>query len=446
MIPGRFIIMTLLLATSAGIAQGDDQRASLLQACLDSARDADATCSKLNDLAQWIECFDHATREEKQCVERALPGAAAKAIATEGDGDARPRDIAPKAATATPAQPATQNDLRSDVPDHPQGAGLAQDSAQPIPSAGAQKIAPKRAQPSSASNAAEPSTNSPTANTPADTASTKADTKPSPHSAAVSDVQHRPSPSQSDSQPEEPLKDTIKGAVKAPTNSDTSIDAASANGSTKPLPQSAATEVVEMPAARQATVLSEPNEQAKEPIKDLVKDAAKMAPTTPATAAALAPAKQPMQSWLVSEMPSPVDYRPLLTAILYPIESSEGGPGSLNIRCIGGQTALSIRTGSAWRASRKNALLVDDQINEQSAARQTWILSADAKSATYSGDPIALLRSFPEGARLMINVLDGTNARHEATFLLTGWDATRKRIGKACKWPKADGQASSGQR
>ncbi len=167
-------------------------------------------------------------------------------------------------------------------------------------------------------------------------------------------------------------------------------------------------------------------------------------PNAPVAKADAPAAKQPAQSWLVSEMPSPIDYRPLLTAVIHPTSSSEGGPSGLTIRCLGGQTGISIQTAGVWRAVRKNALAVDHQINDQSVVRQMWTLSTDAKTATYAGDPVALLRSLPEGTRLTINVSDGGNARHDATFLLAGWETVRNWIGTACKWPKADAQALSG--
>jgi hypothetical protein len=75
--------------------------------------------------------------------------------------------------------------------------------------------------------------------------------------------------------------------------------------------------------------------------------------------------------------------------------------------------------------------------------RQIWNLSVDAKTATYAGDAVELLRSFPDAARLTVNVPDATNVRHDATFVLTGWDTVRRRLEAACKWPKATDQASS---
>ncbi len=158
------------------------------------------------------------------------------------------------------------------------------------------------------------------------------------------------------------------------------------------------------------------------------------------------PAKPPESSWVISETTSPVDYRPLLAAVIRPTSSAQGGPSSLTVRCRGGQTELSIHTEGTWHAPRKNALPVDHQINDQSTVRQKWNLSADAKTAIYADDAVELLRSLPDGARLTVSVPDEANARHGATFLLAGWDAVRRKIEAACKWPHVTDQASSGKR
>jgi hypothetical protein len=62
-------------------------------------------------------------------------------------------------------------------------------------------------------------------------------------------------------------------------------------------------------------------------------------------------------------------------------------------------------------------------------------MSADGRTAIYKDDPVALLQSLPEGARLKINVLDEPGASHEAAFELAGLDAVREKIAAACKWP-----------
>jgi hypothetical protein len=142
-------------------------------------------------------------------------------------------------------------------------------------------------------------------------------------------------------------------------------------------------------------------------------------------------------SWVVSETTSPVDYSPLISAVIRPASRLDDGPSSLSVRCRRGRTELSIWSEAGWRSTRSDALLVDHRVNKEPIVRLMWSLSADAKTATYKEDAIELLRSLPEGGLLSISIPDGDNRRREATFLLTGWTAIRQKIEKLCKWPPA---------
>jgi hypothetical protein len=150
--------------------------------------------------------------------------------------------------------------------------------------------------------------------------------------------------------------------------------------------------------------------------------------------------------WIVSETTSPVDYSPLITAVIRSTTSLQDAPNTLVIRCLGPRTEVLLRTQGTWRASRSNTVQVDYQINDQSLARLQWITSADGKTASYGNDAVGFLQSLPEGARLKINVLDRAGAGHEATFQLAGLDAVRKRIAVPCKWATAADKVSSGKR
>jgi hypothetical protein len=150
--------------------------------------------------------------------------------------------------------------------------------------------------------------------------------------------------------------------------------------------------------------------------------------------------------WIVSETTSPVDYSPLVTAVIRSTTSLQDAPNTLVIRCLGPRTEVLLRTQGTWRASRSNTVQVDYQIDDQPLARLQWITSADGKTASYGNDAVGLLQSLPEGARLKINVLDRAGAGHEATFQLAGLDAVRKRIAVPCKWATAADKISSGKR
>jgi hypothetical protein len=158
------------------------------------------------------------------------------------------------------------------------------------------------------------------------------------------------------------------------------------------------------------------------------------------------PAKPQDTNWIVSETTSPVDYSPLVTAVIRSTASLQDAPNMLVIRCVGPRTEVLLRTQGTWRASRSNAVQVDYQINDRPLVRLQWIASADGKTASYGSDALGFLQSLPEGARLKINVLDRAGPGHEATFQLDGLDAVRKRIAVPCKWATAADKMSSGKR
>jgi hypothetical protein len=158
------------------------------------------------------------------------------------------------------------------------------------------------------------------------------------------------------------------------------------------------------------------------------------------------PAKPQDTNWIVSETTSPVDYSPLVTAVIRSTASLQDAPNTLVIRCLGPRTEVLLRTQGTWRASRSNTVQVDYQIDDHPLVRLQWLTSADGKTASYTNGAVGFLQSLPEGARLKINVLDRAGAGHEATFQLAGLDAVRKRIAVPCKWTTAADKMSSGKR
>jgi hypothetical protein len=151
-------------------------------------------------------------------------------------------------------------------------------------------------------------------------------------------------------------------------------------------------------------------------------------------------------AWVVSETTSPVDYSPLITAVIHSTSSVKDAPNTLAVRCRGPRTELLLRTMGTWHATHASEAQVDYQINDQPFVRLQWTVSADGKTASYKNDAVELLRSLPEGARLKISVFNGQGPGQEATFQLTGLDSVRKKIGLACKWPPTADKMSLGKR
>ena len=176
-------------------------------------------------------------------------------------------------------------------------------------------------------------------------------------------------------------------------------------------------------------------------------DTEKIAPASPNEPPAGSAQNQPSDTaWVLSETTSPVDYSPLITAVIHSTSSVKDAPNTLAVRCRGLRTELLLRTEGVWRGSRASEVRVDYQINDQPFVRLQWTVSADGATASYKDDAVELLRSLPEGARLKISVFDRRGPGQEATFQLTGLDSVRKKIGLACKWPSTADKMSSGKR
>jgi hypothetical protein len=151
-------------------------------------------------------------------------------------------------------------------------------------------------------------------------------------------------------------------------------------------------------------------------------------------------------NWVISETTSPVDYSPLMTALIRSASQVKDAPSALAVRCRGHHTEFLVRTDGTWATTRGSELRVDYQVNDQPAVGLQWILASDGKTATYKDDPVGFLRSLPDGARLKINVADRTSSFHEATFQIDGWNIVRKKIGTACKWARTTDNTSFGKR
>lgn len=158
-------------------------------------------------------------------------------------------------------------------------------------------------------------------------------------------------------------------------------------------------------------------------------------PVSPSRAAEVPdlPAKPAPQNWIVSETTSPVDYSPLVTAQIQPQWSEKDAPDSLIIRCRQYHVELLLRMAGPARISPGRDIQVSHRVNDQPFVKQQWIASADGKIASYPEDAAALLRSLPDGARLTVDVFDGSAPGRDAMFQLTGFDAVRRKVETACK-------------
>jgi hypothetical protein len=147
--------------------------------------------------------------------------------------------------------------------------------------------------------------------------------------------------------------------------------------------------------------------------------------------------------WIVSETSSPIDYSPLVSATIHPRQQVNSGLSGLTISCRAKRTELSLRLMGDMNVPRFGEILIDSQIGDQRPVKQRWSWDAHGSILVYPDDPVALLQSIPETARLRLGVGDSKGARHMATYQLIGLDAIRKKVANACSWPPSSSQASS---
>lgn len=139
--------------------------------------------------------------------------------------------------------------------------------------------------------------------------------------------------------------------------------------------------------------------------------------------------------WIISETTSPVDYRPLVSALITARPSSQDAPVAFAIHCRAQRTELIVSTAGAWNVPKQRDVKVVYRINEDPPVEQRWKSAESGKSLAFPGDVVGFLRSIPDGGRILVQVYAGKSQLNENTFQLPGLDQVRRKIASACNWP-----------
>ena len=230
-------------------------------------------------------------------------------------------------------------------------------------------------------------------------------------------------------QPAEPVK-LVETAH--PTEAVNSAETSRPTEATKPVETTSPAEAIKPMEASRPLEVAKPVEMARPVEADLP--------------SATIHAKAEETKWLVSATTSPVDYSPLVSAIIRPRQQVNSGLSGLTISCRLKRTELSLRLMGDVDVPRFGEIRIYTQIDDQRSVKQRWIWDEQGEILIYEDDPVALLQSIPEGARLRLGVGDSKGARHIATYQLVGLDAVRKKVASACAWPPSSAQASSEKR
>ncbi|OAF10666.1 hypothetical protein AYJ54_10375 [Bradyrhizobium centrolobii] len=137
----------------------------------------------------------------------------------------------------------------------------------------------------------------------------------------------------------------------------------------------------------------------------------------------------------MSETTSPVDYKPQIAAQTTARATSKDGPSSLAIHCRANRTELMLSTTGSWSKTPATGVKVVYQIDDQPPVDQRWRVAEGGRSLAFPGDAVRLIRSMPDGGRLLVKVYAGTASPYENTFELAGLDAVRRRFAQVCTWP-----------
>ena len=155
-------------------------------------------------------------------------------------------------------------------------------------------------------------------------------------------------------------------------------------------------------------------------------------PARPPTASGSEGAATP-ESWVVSEMASPLDYSPIVVATATARAAADGAGMKLSIACRGGTTSLvlsgprALPTGEGFSVS----YAVD-------GGSPTTLAAAAAASGTgmaVTGDVVRLLVSLPAQGEIAFRIAGRQGVMLEGRYSLAGLKSTRERMAVSCKWP-----------
>ncbi|MBR0793522.1 hypothetical protein JQ631_30965 [Bradyrhizobium manausense] len=139
-------------------------------------------------------------------------------------------------------------------------------------------------------------------------------------------------------------------------------------------------------------------------------------------------------NWIVSETTSPVNYTPIVTATALSREGSDASSMQLAIYCRNGRTELVV---SGPAVAGRSPDTISYRINGGEPVQLAAGQPSFGTGATFTGDVVRLLQSFPEEGHVSVRVAARTGAAQEGNFLLSGLKTVREKLSAACKWPHA---------
>jgi hypothetical protein len=143
-----------------------------------------------------------------------------------------------------------------------------------------------------------------------------------------------------------------------------------------------------------------------------------------------------VDTWIVSETTSPVDYTPIVAARTAPRGGSNGSSMQLSILCRNGRTELVVTGPAVTRRGEEYA--ISYRINGDQAVQLAAGSPSFGTGAAFQGDVVRLLQSLPEQGDIAIRLSARTAAAAlDGSFSLGELKIVRDKIAASCKWPHA---------
>lgn len=140
-------------------------------------------------------------------------------------------------------------------------------------------------------------------------------------------------------------------------------------------------------------------------------------------------------SWIVSETTSPVDYLPVVVAIVFSVGSSDGAAMQLAIHCRKGRTEVVVAGPTVTRSANEYA--ISFRLNAEPPRQLAAASPSFGSGVAFGGDVVPLLTSLPDDGHIIVRLSSRTGAVQEGQFPLGGFKNVREKVGAACKWPHA---------
>jgi hypothetical protein len=138
--------------------------------------------------------------------------------------------------------------------------------------------------------------------------------------------------------------------------------------------------------------------------------------------------------WIISETRSPVDYSPVVVAVVRSKDNAEHSTMELSVNCRNGRTNLMV--AGAAISGRRDDYAVSYRINRDSPLEAGIGSAASGTGVAVQGNVVPLLQSFPDGGEIAIRLAIRGGASSEAIFSLDGFNSVKIKMARTCNWPK----------